>query len=344
MDGGFRLALLLLVLPLCTPLVIRVNGTQLVDGAGAPVVLRGVNEDSGAENCGKYSRVFDSEDSTLLSGLLSWRVNAVRLTLNENCWLGINGMSVPAAVYKRAFAGRVNTLTAAGIVVMLDLQLAAPGSLPVLGSGTKGLAKMPDQDHAPDFWRDVASTFKNNSGVMFYLFNEPYALDNDAGWACWRDGGQACDGQFPFQVAGMQSLVNVIRAEAGANNVIVIDGVEVANSLTRFAEYLPQDPLKQIVASMHMYKGQVNANPAYWDAVVSGLAQKLPVIAGEFGQQDCGTDFSVEFMAWMDSHGLSYLAWTWNVWPCSIPALIADLSGTPLNGTGSALYHRLTNL
>ena len=48
---------------------------------------------------------------------------------------------------------------------------------------------MPDADHAPDFWTSVANTFKNNSAVIFDLYNEPY-LDNNqdttAGWECWK--------------------------------------------------------------------------------------------------------------------------------------------------------------
>jgi endoglucanase len=49
---------------------------------------------------------------------------------------------------------------------------------------------MPDMDHSVTFWQDVANTFKNNTAVIFDLFNEPYpdsgAWDSTAGWTCWR--------------------------------------------------------------------------------------------------------------------------------------------------------------
>ena len=43
---------------------------------------------------------------------------------------------------------------------------------------------MPDADHAVDFWTDVATTFANDDGVVFELYNEPFPdsnHDSDAG-------------------------------------------------------------------------------------------------------------------------------------------------------------------
>jgi aryl-phospho-beta-D-glucosidase BglC (GH1 family) len=48
---------------------------------------------------------------------------------------------------------------------------------------------MPDADHSLDFWREVAETFKNNTSVIFDLFNEPfpdYNTDTVEGWECWK--------------------------------------------------------------------------------------------------------------------------------------------------------------
>ena len=33
---------------------------------------------------------------------------------------------------------------------------------------------MANADHSIDFWKSVATTFKDNSSVMFELYNEPY--------------------------------------------------------------------------------------------------------------------------------------------------------------------------
>src|SRR2546429_5816305 len=57
---------------------------------------------------------------------------------------------------------------------------------------------------------------KGNDAVLLEPYNEPYPDSNSdtvAAWTCWRDGG-TCRGQS-FQAAGMQELVNAIRATGG---------------------------------------------------------------------------------------------------------------------------------
>jgi endoglucanase len=79
----------------------------------------------------------------------------------------------------------------------------------------------------------VAKTFKGNDAVIFDLFNEPdpegvLGSGEDAAWECWLKGGSSCAG-FPYPVAGMQTLVNTVRA-TGAHNVIMAGGLDtVAN-------------------------------------------------------------------------------------------------------------------
>jgi hypothetical protein len=53
------------------------------------------------------------------------------------------------------------------------------------------------------------------------------------------------------------------------------------------------------------------------------------VIATEFGQGGCSHAFIDRFMNWADSSGVSYLAWTWNLFGCGAPALISSWDGTP---------------
>jgi hypothetical protein len=127
--------------------------------------------------------------------------NLVRLPLNEDCWLNINGAPAQYSgqAYQDAIVGFVNSLNSFDIFfstlsyyflynlrlnVILDLHWAAPGT-----QQAKGQIPMPDADHSPDFWASVAQTFKNNSAVIFDLYNEPY-LTNDEdsadSWNCWK--------------------------------------------------------------------------------------------------------------------------------------------------------------
>jgi hypothetical protein len=48
------------------------------------------------------------------------------------------------------------------------------------------------------------------------------------------------------------------------------------------------------------------------------------------GEHDCAHGYVDRLMPWLDRHGVSYLAWTWNKWDCGGgPALITDFRGAP---------------
>jgi cell division septation protein DedD len=129
----------------------------------------------------------------------------------------------------------------------------------------------------------------------------------------------------------MQELVNDIRG-AGANNILMLGGVEYSNSLTQWLTYKPTDPQNNLAASWHSYNFNICNTSTCWNNAVAPVAQSVPVIAGEIGENDCAHGYIDSLMPWMDSHGVSYLGWTWDTWNCSSgPALISDYSGTPTN-------------
>ena len=102
---------------------------------------------------------------------------------------------------------------------------------------------MPDAAESVPFWSSVAATFKGNDAVIFDLFNEPYpeAANNSnetKGWQCWLNGGSSCIG-ISYPVAGMQTLVNTVRA-TGANNVIMLGGLDLSTDLTQWLAYEPE--------------------------------------------------------------------------------------------------------
>src|SRR5256884_9930102 len=96
---------------------------------------------------------------------------------------------------------------------------------------------MPNRDHTPEFWRQVAAAYKGNDRVVFDLFNEPFPdsnADTPEAWRCWRDGG-TCRG-MSFQAAGVQEVVEAVRG-TGAPNVIIVGGVQDA---ARLADWRPE--------------------------------------------------------------------------------------------------------
>ena len=76
----------------------RRHGNKLVDDAGATVRLKGVGYMGTEYECVSESgRIFSGPaDAKIITAWKSWGINAVRLPMNEDCWLGINGAPVAA--------------------------------------------------------------------------------------------------------------------------------------------------------------------------------------------------------------------------------------------------------
>ena len=307
---------------------LHVSGNQILNADNQPVRLLGVDRSGGEFACVQHNGIWDGPmDDASVQAMAAWQINAVRVPLNEDCWLDINGVdpAYSGSIYRQAVGRYVNLLNSNGLIAILDLHWNAPGT-----DLAKGQQPMPDSDHAPAFWTSVASAFKNNSSVIFDLYNEPYPdhnQDTTAAWTCWENGGN-CAG-IPFPVAGMQTLVTAVRA-TGAANIIMLGGVQYSNSLSEWLAHKPTDPTGNLAASWHVYNFNSCANPACWDSEAGPVAQQVPLIAGEIGEDDCAHGFVDSLMTWLDAHNASYLGWTWNTWDCKKgPALISDYSGSP---------------
>src|ERR1700733_12730462 len=158
---------------------IGVRGNHLVDGSGKTVRLLGVNRSGAEYQCVEGDQIFDGPtDWASIKAMKSWKINAVRVPLNESCWLGINGVapSLGGSAYRAAIREYVSGLERAGLYVILDLHWAAPRH----GLAT-GLIPLPDAEHAPAFWSSVATEYREDRGVIFDLYNEPH----DVNWECW---------------------------------------------------------------------------------------------------------------------------------------------------------------
>jgi endoglucanase len=306
-----------------------VQGNRLVSAIGQTVTLRGVNRMGTEYACVQGWGMSDGpRDAVSIRAMKAWAVNAVRLSLNEDCWLGINGVppEYAGANYQRMIKDYVSVINLQGLYAILELHWNAPGT--TLSTDQQ---PMPDLDHTPTFWSQVASAFKGNDAVILDLFNEPWPddqRDSPAAWTCWRDGG-TCPG-VPFQTAGMQTLVDAVRA-TGATNVITLAGVSHSNALSGWLANKPADPLNNLAASWHVYNFNTCNTIGCFESTVAPVAAQVPVIASEIGMNTCDATFLNALMGWLDAHQMSYLAWTWNIWgpDCSSFGLIADYSGTP---------------
>jgi endoglucanase len=308
---------------------LHVSGASLVNALGQPVQLRGVNRSGTEYACIQGWDIFDGpNDAASVQAIVGWRANAVRVPMNEDCWLNINGSpaAYSGAAYQTAIKNYVSLLNQKGLYAVLELHWTAPGTQKATGQ-----QPMLDRDHSVTFWSQVAAAFAGNDRVIFDPHNEPYPdsnRDTAAAWRCWRDGG-TCAG-VSFQAAGMQEIVTAIRA-TGATNVIALGGVQYSNALSQWLAYKPSDPLNNLVASWHVYNFNVCSTSTCWNNTAGTVGAQVPVVAMEIGDDSCNATFMNALLGWLDAHNSGYLAWTWDTWgtACGDIALIRDYAGTP---------------
>ena len=330
------------------PFGLKVVANQLETLSGAPLRLLGVDRSGGEYMCvGRGDRtVFDGPtDAAAIAAIVAWHTNAVRVPLNEDCWLGINGAdpALSGVHYRKAVKRFVGALNAAGLYVIIDLHWAAPGR--ILANQQWPMA---DANHAPAFWHSVGKAFANNHAVIFDLFNEPFI----SSWPCWKNGcempfkdngGQAVS----YRTAGMQQLVNAVRS-AGARTPVMLGGLGYASDESQWLAFEPSDPDHQLIVSFHTYNFSGCNDAACWTQALLPLSAHVPVITGELGESGCTDSYIQTYMPWADAHNISYLGWAWDAtdggWDCSSgPSLIVDYNGTP-TAFGLGLQQHLASL
>jgi hypothetical protein len=340
------------------PPTLSVKGRLIIDGSGNVVQLRGVNRAVFESRCTyDSSGVADGPvDQASVNAIVAWRANVVRVTLNEDCWLGINGFPQGGNTkgYREAVVSYVNLLRASGLYVILVPLLTGPGDNP-----STQIDYMPDKTHLPTFWRSVAKTFSADHGIIFDAVNEVgMASWNNpnpvpAGqWKCWRDGC-TLDSVYGgrFEAAGMQTLVKEIRLE-GATQPILLGGIDYNADLSQLLAYLPIDPQNQLIASAHIYDfAEGSGVDAMFTDQLAPIAQQIPVIVGELGEVNCDSGtatYTRHVLALVNAqtklgNTIGVLGWTWNAatsvstgWHCPTeeyggggPLLIRDYTGKP---------------
>lgn len=304
-----------------------VSGNRLVNAQGETLRLVGVNRSGTQYMCVLDRGIFDGPaEAASIAAMKAWHINVVRVPLNEDCWLGINGLN-PAfsgAAYRSAIEAYVAELNTAGLYAILDVHWNAPGA-----EVASGQREMLDVSHGYSLWRSIATAFRGHPAVLFDLYNEPHGLgaSPEAQWSCWESG---C-GEY----AGMSGLVATVRS-TGARNVILLGGLGWAAEDSQWLKHEPYDPLHQLAATFHVYDGHTLCTAeSCWSSTLLALAAHVPLIDDEFGEMQCGEPSAIawleQWMSYATAHGFSMLAWAWNAekGDCSQPSLLATYAGVP---------------
>lgn len=368
---------------------IHVDGNRLLNERGQAIQLRGVSlmgmEYIAIKGLNPDNPNHSVVDSTW-AALHRWRINAVRIPLNEDSYLGLKCVAPftgpaykkagvirdadPGHNYKSTLKKMVDRATRQGLYVILDLSWSAPNDAQnqvgtISTQCATDMNPLPDADNAIDFWKQVASAYRDYPNVMFELFNDPYidqwqyfAGDDVAAWKALRDGA-IVDSYLPlwptherhtWQSAGMQKLVDAVR-RTGATNVILLGGLARSSDLDMWLKYKPIDPLGQTAAAWHAFPSDKYKwdNPCYshpgsrCDDRAYAIAKNImdanyPVVVTEFGDMNAdgttGAPFASALLPHLDALGISYLGWAFTVSTLSTNRLIKDNFGTPTDGYG----------
>jgi len=337
---------------------IKVSRNELVNDAGDVLDLHGVNRSGTEYACIQGWGIFDGpSDAASIAAMQTWNIDIVRVPINEDCWLGINGVpsADAGANYINAIVSFVRLLRSYGMYAELSLMWAAPGPVPATYQDAA-----PDEDHSPATWTGMAKTFAGYKNVILAPWGETVI-----GYPCFLtgcnnaaviganpgDGDATCGTNcWYYTTAGMQQAVNVMRA-AGYSGPISIPCIDYANVCANplgggaygngtWLTEIPSDPDAQLIAEAHVYGGNLCDDATCFATTMSPiLAAGYPMIFGETGENisssDCGDSDIQPILQWADSNDVGYEAWAWDTWGgCS--SLITNYdSATPANTYGT---------
>jgi len=334
---------------------IKVLGNRLVDDYGNVIHLQGVNRSGTEYACVQGWGIFDGpNDAASVAAIATWNVNVVRVLLNEDCWLNINGINqqYAGANYINAIVNYVNLLHQHGMYAEVSLMWGAPGAYQATYQPAA-----PDEDHSPKMWSSMAATFKNDPNVILAPWGE-----TTVGWKCFMKKG--CDNEATYgpsnafyQTAPMQQAVNLMR-KAGYRGVISVPCIDYANACGKidgqdydgstWLKSRPKDPEHQLIAEAHVYGKNLCDTESCFNSSMRPITKVAPMIFGETGEtydgSDCYPNYIPTFMNWADANGVGYEAWTWDAWSsqqCGV--LISDYNGTPANQWASWVQTHYTS-
>ena len=265
------------------PSRLHIEGNRLMDADGQVVTLRGLMPADPAvlRRKGKFDRLF-------FDGMVDSGANVIRLPVHPERW-----EHDPDYLW-RYLDPAVKWNGDNGVYTIIDLHFI--GDI-----GTDRGLQMPDievpsNDFALEFWRQIASYFKDTPHTIFEIFNEPA----DISAADWR--------------VQAQYLVDAIRS-TGAQQPIIVGGIEYSRDLSGVLD----EPIKgeNIAYAAHIYPAHSRYS---WDRWFGDVAEKYPVMVTEWGWMESDPSgeqaylvgsqktFGEPFMEYLDQHGIGWVA------------------------------------
>jgi len=224
-----------------------------------------------------------------------WKANFIRLDLesspsadNRVQWQGV--LDDPS--YQADIQNIVSHVASKGAYVLLSLWIEP----------TTTVNELPT-DATFAVWRKLADLFKNEPRVLFGITNEPRNDPDDTVWAAMNDAAAA---------------IREVEAQSGTpQHIIAVQGTQ---QWGRRLDYYLTHPITAAGGTNIVYETHVYDPASEFNGLFEVPGQTLPVIIGEFGEQDADA-----LMQRAEAAEIPYLAWSFHG-RCP-PNLLVDNSG-----------------
>ncbi len=294
---------------------LHVSGTQLVDGKGNPVQLRGIS----THGLAWYP---DYVNEALFRQLHEeWKVNVIRLAMYtaESGGYCTDGNK---AQLKKLVKNGVQYATNQGMYAIIDWHILSDAN--------------PNQhkSEAKDFFREMSQTYASYSNVLYEICNEPN------GGTSWSE-----------IKAYANEIIPVIRANDP--DAVILVGTPNWSQYVDQAAADPITGYDNIMYTLHFYAA--THTDSLRNTMTSAIRAGLPVFVTEYGICDASGNGGInesqanQWVQVMDQYGVSYVAWNLsnkNETSAIFSSSCSKTSGfteADLSASGKWLYRMLTN-
>jgi endoglucanase len=304
--------------------LLATSGNRIINTSNREaIILRGVNR-SGLEYSGPDEQGFLSGASISRADIQvivrEWECNIIRIPFNQDFALsGRGGRS--GEDYRTALDQVIYWASIFGAYTLLDLQWLDADR--IYGGNRNFIAPLPNSDSIA-LWTLLAARYKDEPAVLYDIYTEPHdRLDDDPYLMNKPDGSAYPAEQRAVTASDWQPwarrLITAIRAE-NPNAVVFVGGTNWAYDLRG----VPMD-VPNVVYSSHVYANKGDD----WSAAFGDLSRSVPVFLGEFGGQDTPEelDFVRRLIAYAESLGIGWTAWSWFNEPFLVNRYVATQFG-----------------
>jgi endoglucanase len=267
---------------------LSVSGRHIEDPSGKTVILRGVSladvsvTDSHARNTNALIDMATDHAN-------GWYARVVRLPVYPNAIDGQPGWNAdPDTYFTKHLDPAVQHCISRQIYCIIDWHYINDYTSNDVDTATRA------------FWNYVAPKYAGTPNILFELYNEPIYPDS---WSTWKTTAQ------PW--------VDIIRA-AAPKNLILIGGPRWSQNVAEAAT----NPFSgsDLVYVAHIYPG--HGGQSVWDSWFGNSTSTVPYFVSEWGWQQGGatptsgtkTGYGVPFSAYLDSKGVSWTAWVFDIY------------------------------